>query len=154
MRQKCCFANKVQLIQQRRAGNILVWSFKFFTTYCLPFSFPFCYWSSFISPNPVWDQFEEKFLNFNSQPKSTAYLEAIPNKVTCKVLFEPSSSVMQLARSSSSKSVTHNCWNRENPIESLGPIVVEPIKSSTNFAEVENKHFQIYNLHRYYFALV
>lgn len=41
MRQKCCFANKVQLIQQRRVGNILVWSFKFFTTYCLPFFFPF-----------------------------------------------------------------------------------------------------------------
>lgn len=148
MRQKCCFANKVQLIQQRRVGNILVWSFKFFTTYCLPFFFPFVTEVLLFLLTQREINSKENFLNFNSQSKSTAYLEAIPNKVRYKVLFEPSS-VMQLARSSSNKSVTHNCWIRENPIKSLRPIVVEPIKSSTNFAAVEIKHFQIYNLHRY-----
>ena len=89
MRQNCCFANKVQLIQQRRVGNILVWSFKFFTTYCLPFFFPFVTEVLLFLLTQREINSKENFLNFNSQSKRTAYLEAIPNKVTCKVLFEP-----------------------------------------------------------------
>lgn len=96
MRQKCCFANKVQLIQQR-VGNILVWSFKFFTTYCLPFSFPFVTEVLLFLLTQREINSKENFLNFNSQSKRTAYLELTKLRIKFYLNLVPLCSLLEVA---------------------------------------------------------